>query len=214
MIFENGINSSQLYTNTTAILLYMRLKLIAVIPFSILAISASGQIQYGLTGGLNRSTIVTPDITNYYITGFDVGVTTEIGISDHFYLCPQLLYITRGSATFGTNKIRLQYLNLPLLMGYKINHHFEVLAGPTVGYLLSAYPFLYKDLMRSFDFGICGTMRYRLNSRSGIDLSYLYSINGLYEPEHSVDMQNYALPNAHNQSFQVSFFYFIRKSDT
>lgn len=190
----------------------MPLKLITVIFFSFCAISASGQIKYGFTGGMNRSTIVIPDFTNYYITGFDVGVTAELGVSNHFYLSPQLVYITRGTATFGTNKIRLQYLSLPLLTGYKINHHLEVLAGPTVGYLLSAieYPLNMKDYCSSFDFGLNGTFRYRINLRSGIDLSYLYSLNGVFKAEHTVDMQNYTLPNAHNQSFQISFFYLIR----
>jgi Outer membrane protein beta-barrel domain len=189
----------------------MHHKLISCIFFSFFVISASGQIKYGLTGGINRSTMVIPDFTNYYITGFDVGVTTEIGMSDHFYLSPQLVYITRGSATFGTNKIRLQYLSLPLLTGYKVNHHWEILAGPNVGYLLSAieYPLNLKNYCSSFDFGLNGTLRYRINSRSGIDLSYLFSLNGVYKSEHTVDMQNYTLPDAHNQSFQISFFYLI-----
>ena len=182
-------------------------KLITSILFSFFTFSAMGQIKYGVTGGVNRSTIVSTDITNYYITGFDVGVTSELSVSDHFYLSPQLLYMTRGRATFGSNIIRLQYLSLPLLAGYKINHHFEVLAGPTAGYLLND-PFNIKDLMRNFDLGICGTIRYRINSRSGIDLSYLYSLYGVYEHYHVVDMQTYILPEkANNQSFQISFFY-------
>jgi hypothetical protein len=189
----------------------MPLKLITSIVFSLSAISAKGQIKYGVTGGVNRSTIVTTDIANYYITGFDVGVTSELSISDHFYLSPQLLYMTRGRAISGSSIIRLQYLSLPLLAGYKINHHFEALAGPTFGYMLSAYPFIYKDLVRSFDPGICGTIRYRINSRSGIDLSYLYSLYGVYKHEHIVDMQTYILPEkANNQSFQISLFYLFR----
>ena len=188
----------------------MPLKLTTCILFCFFAISARCQIKYGLTGGVNSSTIVTSGITNYYITGFDVGVVTELDLSDHFYLNPQLLYMTRGRATFASNIIRLQYLSLPLLTGYKINHHLEVLAGPTLGYLLSAinYPFNMKDLMRSVDLGICGTIRYRINSKSGIDLSYLYSIYGVYKHYHSVDMNIYELPeDANNQSFQISFFY-------
>ena len=189
----------------------MPLKLITCILFSFIAISATGQIKYGVTGGVNRSTIVTNDIPNYYITGFDVGVTSELSISDHFYLSPQLLYMTRGRATSESSMVRLQYLSLPVLAGYKINHHFEVLAGPTFGYLLSVYPSIFKGLIRSSDLGICGTIRYRINSRSGIDLSYLYSLYGVYEHYHVVDMQTYILPEkANNQSFQISFFYLFR----
>jgi len=186
----------------------MPLKLIIYILYSVLSISATGQIKYGTTGGVNRSTIVTTDITNYYITGFDVGVTSELTISDHFYLSPQILYMTRGRATSGSSMVRLQYLSLPVLAGYKINHHFEVLAGPTFGYLLSVFPSIFKGLIRSSDLGICGTIRYRINSRSGIDLSYLYSLYGVYKHYHVVDMQTYILPEtANNQSFQISFFY-------
>jgi hypothetical protein len=189
----------------------MPLKLITSILFGFFTFSAMGQIKYGVTGGVNRSTIVTNDIPNYYITGFDVGVTSEMSISDHFFLSPQILYMTRGRATSESSMVRLQYLSLPVLAGYKINHHFEVLAGPTFGYLLSVYPSIFKGLIRSSDLGICGTIRYRINSRSGIDLSYLYSLFGVYEHYHVVDMQTYVLPEkANNQSFQISFFYLFR----
>ena len=49
-----------------------------------------GQIKYGVTGGVNRSTFIVSELTNYYITGFDVGAVAELSISDHFYLSPQL----------------------------------------------------------------------------------------------------------------------------
>ena len=189
----------------------MHLKLMIIVLFGFFSNSSIGQIKYGVTGGANRSTIVTTDITNYYITGFDVGVSFEMSISDHFFLSPQILYMTRGRATSGSSMVRLQYLSLPVLAGYKINHHFEVLAGPTFGYLLSVYPSIFKGLIRSSDLGICGTIRYRFNSRSGIDLSYLYSLYGVYEHNHVVDMQIYTLPEkAKNQSFQISFFYLFR----
>src|ERR1700750_1805515 len=168
----------------------MPLRLIASILFGIFTFSAMGQIKYGVTGGVNRSTIVTNDLPNYYVTGFDVVVTFEMTISDHFFLSPQILYMTRGRPISESNTLRLQYLSVPVLAGYKINRHFEVLAGPTFGYLLASPP-IFKGLIRSSDLGICGTIRYRISSRSGIDLSYLYSLYGVYEHYHAVDMQIY-----------------------
>jgi hypothetical protein len=189
----------------------MNLKLLTSIVLGLSAISATGQIKYGFTGGVNRSTIVSTEIPNYYITGFDVGVTSEFSISKRFYLSPQLLYMTRGKAIDETGNLRLQYLNLPLLAGYKINNHFEALAGPTFGYLLDAFPSIFNGLIRRFDTGLSGSIRYRFNSRSGIDLSYLYSLYGVYKHEHVVDSQTYLLPEkANNQSFQISLFYLIR----
>jgi hypothetical protein len=189
----------------------MNLKLLTSIVLGLSALTATGQIKYGFTGGVNRSTIVSTDIQNYYITGFDVGVTSELNISERFYVSSQLVYMTRGKAINESGNLRLQYLNLALLAGYKINRHLEVLAGPTFGYLLNDPYSDIKDVMKSFDPGICGTIRYRINSKWGIGLSYLYSFQGVFEHYHVVDMQTYTLPEkANNQSFQISLFYLFQ----
>jgi hypothetical protein len=174
--------------------------------------TVKSQLKFGLVGGFNRSTHLTGHEIDYYMTGFEAGIASEVILSRHFYLFPELVLIKKGAASYTGNHQSYLYLNLPILVGYRIQKHIEVLAGPTVGYLLSVFPDQYHlaDLMRKFDFGFCGTARFRINARTGIDISYLQSFSGIYKSKNVVDGNVYILPatgNAVNLTFQVSFFY-------
>jgi hypothetical protein len=175
--------------------------------------TAKSQVKFGLVGGINESTLLIGHESNYYLTGFEAGITSEVNLSRHFYLSPELVLITRGQATYSyDNHQRYLYFNLPILAGYRIQKHIELLAGPTAGYLLSVYPDQYHlaDLIRKFDYGFCGKIRFRINAKIGIDFSYLQSFSGIYKSENHVDGNIFIVPskgNPVNQTFQVSFFY-------
>ncbi|MEJ0079941.1 MAG: outer membrane beta-barrel protein [Puia sp.] len=154
-----------------------------------IAMTARSQVKFGLVGGVNRSNQLTNHESNYYMTGFETGTASEVNLSRHFYLFPELVLIKKGAASYTGNHQSFLYLNLPLLVGYRIQKHIEVLAGPTAGYLLSIFPHAdhIADLMRKFDFGFCGTARFRVNARTGIDFSYLQSFTGIYKSKNIVD---------------------------
>jgi hypothetical protein len=144
------------------------------------------------------------DAPNDYVWGFNMGVVSEVTLSRSFYLSPQLSFITKGQSVLGTNVLRLQYLVLPVLAGYRITKKLDLLLGPQAGLLLNArlYPSSIKDQMRSFDFEILGDIRYRFNRRSGIDFSFSRSIWGIF---YNVEEKN----NPGNQTFQLSFFLLV-----
>ena len=177
-----------------------------------IVITARSQVKFGLVGGVNRSNQITNHEINYYMTGFEAGIAGEVNLSRHFYLFPELVLIKKGAASYTGYHQSFLYLNLPVLVGYRIQKHIEVLAGPIAGYLLSVFPDPYHlvDLMRKFDYGFCGTARLRINDRTGIDFSYLQSVSGIYKSKNVVDENVYTLPekyNTVNVTFQMSFFY-------
>lgn len=189
----------------------MRLCLLLFLS-STMAMTAKSQVKYGLVGGINRSNQLTNLGIEYYMTGFEAGIASEVSLSRHFYLFPELVLIKKGAASYTGDHWSFLYLNVPILVGYRIQKHIEVLAGPTAGYLLSVFPdpFHLADLMRKFEFGFCGTARFRINARTGIDLSYLQSLSGIYKSKNVVDGNVYILPaagNPVNLTFQMSFFY-------
>jgi hypothetical protein len=178
-----------------------------------IALTVKSQVKFGLVGGINESTLLTGHETNYYLTGFEAGIASEINLSRHFYLFPELVIISKGEATYDSH-LRYLNLNLPILAGYRIQKHIELLAGPTVGYMISVIPDPnhLSDFMRKFEYGFCGTARFRINARTGIDISYLQSFSGIYNSENNVDGQEYTTPakyNPVNQTFQMSFFYLL-----
>ena len=179
---------------------------------SMIVMTVRSQVKYGLVGGVNRSNQLTNLGIEYYMTGFEAGIASEVNLSRHFYLFPEFVLLKKGSASYTGDHWSFLYLNLPVLVGYRIQKHIEVLAGPTAGYLLSVFPdpSHLADLMRKFEFGFCGTARFRINARTGIDLSYLQSLSGIYKSKNVVDGNVYLLPeknNTMNLTFQVSFFY-------
>jgi hypothetical protein len=170
------------------------------------------QVKFGLVGGVNRSNQLTNREIDYYMTGFEAGIASEVNLSRHFYLFPQWVLIKKGAASYTGSHWSFLYLDLPILVGYRIQKHIEVLAGPTAGYLISVFPDQYHlvDLMRKFDYGFCGTARFRINARTGIDLSYLQSLSGIYKTKNVVDGNVFILPEKYNTfslTFQMSFFY-------
>ncbi len=59
-----------------------------LLPFlgCIMAMTAKSQVKFGLMGGINESTLLIGNENNYYLTGFEAGIASEINLSRHFYL--------------------------------------------------------------------------------------------------------------------------------
>ncbi|RZK11506.1 MAG: PorT family protein [Flavobacterium sp.] len=62
-------------------------------------------------------------------TGFFVGGFAEIGVNDTFSIQPELLYVTISDFSI---------LNVPVLGKYSFAEKFNVMAGPSINYLLDA----------------------------------------------------------------------------
>jgi len=119
------------------------------------AIAFSQKIKYGAKVGLNISSLrgnypTEIDETKSKI-GFHIGGFAEYSINDKFSLQPELLISTQGGSSenieyYGggsyyesfTQTPKLTYLNLPLMLKYKVLEKLNVEFGPQIGYLISA----------------------------------------------------------------------------
>jgi hypothetical protein len=177
----------------------MRLKL--TIAFSaFLAINSFAQkVQFGLKAGLNMATVATdvpikPKTTN----GFHASITADMALSKHLFLQPQLVFNTKGTqfdAPDGMHAhvIKINAIDLPINLIYKLNNGIHLGIGPNFGYNMSGTnsisghahtneesttykfdgkPFEYKRL----DLGLNAILGYE--HKSGITLSVNY-VNGL-----------------------------------
>ena len=77
----------------------MRLSLLLFLS-STIAMTAKSQVKFGLVGGVNQSTHLTGHEINYYMTGFEAGIASEVNLSRHFYLFPELVLIKKGAASY------------------------------------------------------------------------------------------------------------------
>lgn len=115
----------------------------------------SQDIKFGAKIGLNLSNLRGdyPAAINEHNSkiGFHIGGFAQYGINDKFTLQPELLFSTQGN-TYGYKtyygggtyydgaeyNLKLNYLNLPIILKYKIIEKLSVEFGPQIGYLMSA----------------------------------------------------------------------------
>ena len=69
-------------------------------------------MKFGLVAGVNRSNQLTNRAIDYYMTGFEVGITGEVNLSRHFFLFPQLVLIKKGADSYTGSHWSFLYLNL------------------------------------------------------------------------------------------------------
>lgn len=119
------------------------------------AIAFSQEIKFGAKVGLNLSNLrgdypAGIDEHNSKI-GFHIGGFAEYSINEKFSLQPELLFSTQGN-TYGYKDyygggsyydgadydLKLNYLNLPILLKYKVIEKLSIEFGPQIGYLMSA----------------------------------------------------------------------------
>src|SRR4051794_651191 len=105
---------------------------------------ANSQVQFGIKGGINLASVRYINTENSKArVGWNAGGVLKIPIDNHLFIQPELQYSSKGfgySATATTFKgsMRLNYIALPILVGYTMSPNFDFLAGPEFGFLSKA----------------------------------------------------------------------------
>jgi opacity protein-like surface antigen len=146
--------------------------LIVVVTLLGLGNLSAQEVKFGAKIGLNSSNL-RGDMDFDSKIGFNVGAFAEISLLDKFIFQPELLFSTQG-AKFETSdanaavSIKVNYLNIPLMLKYGVTDKLFLEFGPQLGFLLSGkskFEVTYggetdseeediKDSSKSFDFGL------------------------------------------------------------
>ncbi len=201
-------------------------KLIAFLVLGLLLIPlANGQVKVGVKGGLNLADIHgygTPKGLSPRIA-FHTGIISEVAIKGKIFIRPELLYSLKGlhfpaRPYTGKGNVSLHYINLPLLVGYRVIEKGSVMFGPELGYLLQAYTrFDDKHIPLPFyekwDKGLNLGISYSFNARLGTEMRYYHGFKGLLKStlvdEHGTPIRE--VKDGSNRVLQVSLFYFLTK---
>ncbi len=198
--------------------------LLFVFGFSFFVNMANGQFTYGVKAGMDYSTTEAQGHTYPYANGLVAGITSDIDAGKHFFISPQLYYAQKGTTVYTGYIFRINYLNLPVLCGYRITSHLQALLGINLGILLNSKisegdsAFITTSQFQRIDPGLDAGLRYQLG-RWGVDFSFVRSLIGI-EKTHQTSYNYNALGNAFpqeytvaesdkskNQSFEVSIYY-------
>lgn len=169
------------------------------------------QVRFGLKVGGNLANVDGFDQSKMKI-GINAGPALQINLAKMFFLQSELLYSIKGARAEATQsnsdtKLSLNYINLPILFGYRAQN-FAIKLGPEIGRLLSAKSKMdgstidYSEFYKDFDFGADLGVAYTFK-KLAIDLRYNYGLGDLLNDVPSDQ-------NASNRVLQFSLCYFIK----
>ena len=106
--------------------------------------------QFGIKGDLNYTSIQGNGMASGFVLGGQGGIFAEKPLSAKWSVQPELLYTqsnakkgsdfmvyynTNGNP-FASENIKLGYISVPVLVKYKFNEYFSILAGPQASFLV------------------------------------------------------------------------------
>ncbi|MCC5942144.1 MAG: PorT family protein [Balneolaceae bacterium] len=184
----------------------MKFYLITIITTLFLAAGtvSAQNINIGVKGGLNSFTINTDNSSSFDSKiGLHAGLIGHIHLNSQYALQPEIVYSMQGAKS-GNTDIKLDYINIPVIIQYMFDNGFRIQAGPQLGLLLNAKAennssVDIKDDFKSFDLGLSvGASYVHPPTDFGIDLRYNLGFTDISESSNVTST---------NRGFQIGVFY-------
>ncbi len=185
---------------------------LAVAAILIAGTANAQHVNIGIKGGLNVYNINSDNNASYDAkTGFHLGLLGHIHLAPQLALQPELVYSEEGAkyTTAGTEiKVKLNYINVPLLLQYMFDNGFRLEAGPQVGFLASAKSETnnnstdIKNNLKSVDFALGAGIGYvHVPSGLGVDARYNLGLSNINKN---------GTVKSKNNGFQLGVFYLFK----
>jgi len=166
--------------------------------------ASAQEVKFGAKAGVNYSNF-SGDVEGADAKiGFQVGGFAEIGLSEKFFLQPELMYTSLGAKTdfMGVEVTQTaDYIVLPVMAKYYVADAFSLEAGPQIGFLMSSKlkaegeSVDVKDQLNSTDFGFNIGAGYDFTEKISAGLRYTLGISNIAKDsgDESVQNANFAL---------------------
>jgi len=161
-----------------------------ILFFLLLSVISNAQrFKGGAVIGFNVSQIDGDFWSGYNKAGMVGGAYVYTEFSDRWGSQMEIRYSAKGSATSLNNpvhrKIRLQYIELPLLVTYDFFTHFQAQGGVSVGYLFNAaqndgYGYEDFDQFDQYEFALNIGVNYKVLKKLSANVRFSYSILPTY----------------------------------
>ena len=183
-------------------------KIILFVPVIMFLVSTgfAQSFHFGLKGGVDLHKIAGSGFKDKVNAGFHIGAFAEIGLPGKLDLQPEVYYSQVNPETETTvngvvtpsniSKIKLGYINIPVLITYKLLPVLSIQAGPQFGILVKKDKDAVqngKDAFKSGDVGIAGGLQLNFTKIK----AYARYVAGLN------DINNSNSGKWHNQAFHV-----------
>lgn len=196
-----------------------------LVIFVSIVVSVRGQVQFGVKGGLNLSTVAYINTENSKARlGWNAGALFEIPIQEDLFIRPEVLYSSKGFAYNATGfanpgSLRLNYIAVPVLFGYHPSNKTSLLFGPEFGFLRKAASKsqgITEDMTnfyRRFDLGVDLGLAYQVNQFLGAEIRYNYGFKDLVNIVYQDAAGNIVAQgkNGANRVLQIGIYYWLSK---
>ena len=109
---------------------------VAIIAIGIAGTVNAQDVKLGAKIGMNVSSVNGDPDNLDSKTGWVLGATAEVSLTDKFSLQPELLYSQQGAKQRGNFIYDLNYISLPVMAKYYIAKGFSLEAGPQFSFLV------------------------------------------------------------------------------
>lgn len=204
--------------------------LTAVMGIIAFGTTVAQEVSLGVKAGGNLSSLSGDVEGMSFLPGFHAGGFAEIKLSEKFALQPELLFsMEGGKSSFkfqssevsmsSEEKLKLGYINLPVMAKYYVTEGLSVELGPQIGYLISAkseYEFSstfegitiedsgkedVKDFMKKTSFGASVGLGYTMKNNLYFQARYHLGLSNINDTE---DEEDGYLAKIKNNGFQLS----------
>ena len=194
-------------------------KALSIILFVFMCGVTRAQVQLGVRAGANIAT--TKNLTAFPENrlGWYGGLKANIPLSTNFFLMPELIYSSKGYSTDNQGvterfRYKINYLNLPVMLGYSFDSRSSILFGAEIGYFLNArgksrnYNYdATKNFAPDFDASIGIGLEHAISRRIGVEARYNYGFRTLYKID-GAGVPHKEFKGGH-RVFQTGIYYFF-----
>ena len=183
------------------------LLLLFIAAISLTTLNAQS-IHLGIKGGASVNKLTGQSFTDKFSFGYHFGGFIEIGIGKKLSLQPEVFVsqikqdtssqfraIYNNLLGVAPSNIQLSYLNLPILLGYKVSDQFSIQLGPQYSILMNQNANLLqngKNAFKNGDFSILGGLQLEV-SKFRIYGRYVVGLNNLNDIDKMDEWKNQSL---------------------
>ena len=146
----------------------------------------SQDVKYGVRGGYTISHIDfddSPTMDNKHRNSMYIGFLVNISLSKTLAVMPELQFSGEGAKA---ESLQLDYIQLPILLKYKIGKNFHAGIGPQIGLKVHKY----EDGIRNLAYSAVAGVEYRINYAIFADLRYNYGISNVFDEKLGITAKN------------------------
>lgn len=143
-------------------------------------------VKFGIRGGLTISNLDfedTPIIGNEHRNSFYIGFFADIGLSNTISLVPEIQFSPEGAKT---EVLHLDYIQVPLLIMFKLSNKIHAGIGPQIGLKVNKVDDNANNMAYS---GVAG-VEYRINYALFVDARYAYGFRNVFVDNSGVSAKN------------------------